>query len=188
MLQLIERLRGGDDSPEALCALSYAWGNTSHSLRPSALQRLHRLALTASRPILDLGSGLSTIVAAVAAEKAGVAIFALENDRGHFLKLGRALLDLGLKSVELRHCPLVDGWYSIPRDLPDSFGLVVIDGPMILENRGRAYDLLGDRIKTAHVIADDINFQPIAFPFNRWTLATGRVAERFGSYAVARAE
>lgn len=186
MKRLVSALRAGDDSPETLCGLAQAWGNTSHSLRPAALQRLHRLTLAATLPVLDVGSGLSTIIAAVAAEKSAVPVFALESDKGYLAKLDAILAHLGL-TVELRYCAMVGGWYAVPDDLPESFAVVNVDGPQDLPRRGLVYQILADRIAGAHVIADDISFRPIAIPFNRWNLATGRVAERFGSFAVSRA-
>jgi hypothetical protein len=182
----VAALRAGNDSWETFNALFNAWGNRTYSLKPVVLQRLYRIGLTVPLPILDIGSGLSTIVAAVAAERAGIEVHALESGEAYVPRLQNMLEALNIGGVSVHLCETRDGWYAIPQDLPDAFGLVVVDGPMELANRGLVYDLLADRLASACVIADDINIRSIAQPFNRWTLAAGRVAERFGSYAVAR--
>lgn len=182
MRQAVEALRAGE---WVFGALADAWGNKSHSLRPAALQVLYRHAVELSRPVLDIGSGLSTIVAAVAAERSGVPVYALENDLEQWERVNAALDMLQLKAG-LYLCPMstVDRWYQVPADLPGAFGLVVVDGPMDLPNRGRVYgsiDLTG-----AVVIADDMHHPQIARPFDRWVLETGRTVERFENFAVAK--
>jgi precorrin-6B methylase 2 len=180
----IAAIRSNPDAA-AFEALAREWGNP-FSFQAAGLKRLYELALTTGGPVLDLGSGLTSIVLGLAAELSGATVTALENSPEWAKRLEGALKAAKIKTVSVRLCKLQGGFYALPDDLPDAFGLVVIDGPQHLTARGQAYERLN--LSGAHVVADDIRIRRIARPFDLWVLRSGRVAERCGNYAIARAD
>lgn len=184
-MKAIDQIRGGKADEEAFGALVREWGNP-YSFRAGGLARLYDLASSAVKPVLDLGSGLSSIVLGLAAERSGVPVYALESSLEWATRLQGALYASDIKTVSVRLCGLAGGFYMLPDDLPKEWGLVVVDGPQDdLAARGLAYERLN--LTGAHVFADDIQIRKIARPFDLWVLASVRVAERCGSYAIARA-
>lgn len=182
---MLQRIRRGDTSLEAFVGLWREWGNP-FSLNPYALRAAFLEALAASCPILELGSGLSTAVLGLAAERSGVPVFTLEESPS-YASLTRDFIERESLAVRLHLSVLTDGWFQLPADLPHSFGLVVVDGPQAdLAQRGQLYARLADRIKAATVIADDIRIHAIARPFDRWVLTNHRRAERFTNFAISR--
>jgi hypothetical protein len=183
---MLAALRSGDDSPEAFMALWRAWGNP-YSMHSLGLQRIYAEALAASSPILEMGSGLSSVVLGLAAQKSGVPVIALEESQEHADRTRDFLQHELIHTVQVHTAPLIDGWYDLPDDLPEQFGLVVIDGPQAdLRQRGQIYQRIGDRIKTATVIADDTRIHAIARPFDKWVLDSQRRAERFSHFSASR--
>jgi hypothetical protein len=98
--------------------------------------------ILAARPqnVLEVGSGVSTIVSAYALANAGSGkIYSLEHDRSYFEWTRHCLNDHGISEwVELVHAPLVEvplrrgvwQWYDLSAiQLPAQIELLVIDGP-----------------------------------------------------------
>ena len=182
-MDAVKAIRSGKTDAATFEALVSQWGNP-FSFRAGGLARLHELALKATRPILDLGAGLSSIVLGLAAEKSGVPVHSLDNAPEWAERTQQALYAHSIETVSLHLCRLSGGFYALPDALPREFGLVFIDGPQDLAGRGRAYEALN--LTGADVVADDIRIREIARPFDLWVLASGRAAERCGNYAIAR--
>ncbi len=129
-----------------LAALRYGWGNTGWSAKPEYIEEIARLAMKATGPVLECGSGLSTILLGLLAGKMGLRVWALEHDPG-WHERNRAILEqYGIRSVELCYAPLIAhgrfDWYSPPLErMPRSFSFVVCDGPPDSTPGGR-YGLL----------------------------------------------
>jgi hypothetical protein len=116
--------------------LERAWGNPGYSGDPGFLVTIARYAWNSPGPFLDCGSGLSTLVLAVVAERRGTVVFALEQDEGWHRDLGRDLARLGIGNVHLWYAPLrvFDSfvWYDLGgRALPAELPFVACDGPAV---------------------------------------------------------
>jgi hypothetical protein len=86
------------------------------------------LARNTAGPILECGSGITTLVMAAANPRAEV--WALEHDAGWQKKITMAARNAGgFANIRLCHAPLVDGWYTLPPDMPHKFSFALIDGP-----------------------------------------------------------
>jgi predicted O-methyltransferase YrrM len=112
-------------------------------------------------PILECGSGLTTLILAVAAERSRAEVWSLENDPEWYLRVQSVLREFGLQ-VLLRRVPLRSygefDWYDVEGlELP-VFSVVVCDGPPG-ETRGGRYGLLPvlqERLATGcTVLVDD---------------------------------
>lgn len=117
-----------------LADLVYGWGNEVWSALQEYLAASIRHALTARGPILECGSGLTTLLVGAAAQRAGVSLWSMEHLPEWGEKVRRHLTRYHLDSVHLCVAPLRDyagySWYAPPLTaMPDNFSLVVCDGP-----------------------------------------------------------
>lgn len=185
-MHAIDALRAGQDDISVFQAAFVGWGN-SYSLQPQALREVYLQTLRQSRAVLDVGSGLSTIIMGIAAEKAGVPVYALEADPDWAAKVNAQLAAFNIKTVTVLSCPIVDGWYDFPEDdLHADLGLVLIDGPQHdLSDRIRAVTRLGARINTAVIMFDDIYHMGIGAPVHRWVIEKRRVTKRMANFLVS---
>jgi hypothetical protein len=111
---------------------------------PDYLDAVAASAVAVRGPILECGSGLTTVVLAAIARRTGSPIWALEHDPSWFEVAEKALRRFGL-DANLTLAPLEDygefDWYRVaPSELP-LFSLVVCDGPPGWARGGR-YGLL----------------------------------------------
>lgn len=155
----LARLKERKPADDALFVDLYkAWSN-GFSLKPDGLMAAYRLALNARGPILETGSGLTTLVLGIAAQKRGLTVYSLENDLGWFKTTRAALTRHGITPVRLYYAPLREygafDWYSVPHGLPHQFGMVMCDGPVRKYGREGLFRLMGDVIEGADILMDD---------------------------------
>lgn len=173
----------GDASPAAFADAFLGWDNP-YAAQPALLCAMHDIVAQASGPILETGAGLSTLVMGIAAERAGVQVHALEHDLDYFRTTQSAIQRFGLKNVTIHYAPLRAYkagfiWYEIPDDLPDEFAVVLCDGPQQRFGRKGLFELLGDRIANAMLIADDAYGETLA-PVETWAASCGRSLKVLG--------
>lgn len=138
--------RGGTLTPGQLGQLVYGWGNASYSADTNFLEECLSRVGQGTGPILECGSGLSTLLLAAAAESRGRTLVALEHTPAWADRVQAELDRYGLRSARVLKAPLVcsDGfdWYDVaPVDPQARFALVVCDGPP-MATRGGRYGLL----------------------------------------------
>jgi predicted O-methyltransferase YrrM len=139
------------DMTEVLEDQNNRWG-----AREASLAFCVGMAKKRGGPILELGSGLSTVLMAAAIPDGG-RVYAYEHSEEHALRTRRLAREAGVADrIALVRAPIVDGWYA--RDdfeaLPDRFSLAFVDGPpRHLANRAAFFDALADRCEA--VICDD---------------------------------
>jgi len=114
--------------------LVYGWGNESWSAQEGYLAGCIEHALLAKRPILECGSGLSTILIGAIAKSRGIEHWALEHSPEWAARVQKHLDEYKIDSVVLCTKPLRDygdfSWYDPPLvSMPESFSLVLCDGP-----------------------------------------------------------
>jgi hypothetical protein len=124
---------GQAPSRPLLLALYSAWGNEGFSAVPEFLEEIAARAVTTPGPILECGSGVSTLLLGLLAGRRGVVTWTLEHHGAWHARVAAALDAQRIPGVRLCLAPLVDrgayAWYALPRDLPPRFDLVVCDGP-----------------------------------------------------------
>jgi hypothetical protein len=152
------------DNPQVLDKLTYGWANW---VSPSTdfLVDLVKYSSQAKYPILDCGSGLSTIIAGLVAKRQGNTVWSLESLKPWHRRVKHYLDKYQLDSVKLLYCPLKkrDGfsWYDVPLDiLPEKFSLVSCDGPPHQEGDGDArryglFPIMRERLAPECVILFD---------------------------------
>lgn len=122
----------GDD--RLLALLVFGWGNPSWSARNDYLRACLEQARASEQPILDCGSGLSTLLLGAIAQRHGNRVWSLEHEPKWAHRTQSALSAFGIRSVSLCTAPLRSygafSWYDPPlADMPERFSMVVCDGP-----------------------------------------------------------
>ena len=133
-------------SPDLLAELVYGWGN-SWSVQHEFLDACLREARTTDGPILECGSGLSTILLGAVAHSRGIRMWSLENEGKYAARVQMYLRKYRINSVTLCVAPLRSfgdfDWYSLPQlqTIPSKISMVVCDGPPG-NTRGGRYGLV----------------------------------------------
>ena len=114
--------------------LIYGWGNEGWSAWDEYLKGCLDAARSAPGPILECGSGLSTLLVGVIAQRMGNTVWSLEHNAEWARRLERELARYGITSVRVFVSPLHDygafHWYRPPLSaLPADFSIVICDGP-----------------------------------------------------------
>lgn len=120
-----------------------AWGNEAFSADVTYVSEVLSHVRCCTGSVLECGSGLTTLAAALAAEGRDITIWSLEQDPEWAEIVGRRLRAHDIRNVILRHAPLKDYggyvWYDVSRiDLPNHFALVLCDGPAVFKEWGDA--------------------------------------------------
>jgi predicted O-methyltransferase YrrM len=171
-----------------LIDLIYGWGNKGWSALDEYLASCIEHALTSSGPILECGSGLSTLLLGAIAQKQGRSHWALEHTPEWAARVQRYLNRYQLESVVLCSKPLKDYgdfcWYDAPlASMPDSFSLVICDGPPGFTKGGRygLVPLMKERLKPGCVILlDDAEREQERTIAARWQAELGASFETLG--------
>ncbi len=136
--RVVESFMSADASSEInrlkLRALHMAWGNLGFMASISYLDRVKQAVEWVDGPILECGSGLSTLLMAILTHKKGIPIYALENHSGWFERMNTTMARYGFDQVTIVQAPLRDfgeyDWYSFDKSiLPSNIDLVICDGP-----------------------------------------------------------
>jgi hypothetical protein len=134
--------RGTAPPPEVVRGLIYGWGNEQWSAREDYLAACLAAALAARGPILECGTGLTTVVLGVVAQRTGNAVWALEHRGEWGARVETHLRRYGGDAVRVSTGPLKAyagyDWYDPPVGaMPEAFALVVCDGPPGATRGGR---------------------------------------------------
>lgn len=114
-----------------------------------------RAARRADGPIIETGSGLTTVILAAAAPDQTV--YCIEHDPLWAMHTERLVREAGVR-VGLCMAPIRDGWYDLSAfpDLPERFALGLNDGPpRHLGDRMGFFSQLGERCEA--IIVDDVD-------------------------------
>jgi len=179
----VERLRRvRPDAPldsRLIVQLRYGWGNDRFSAPAPFLERVAERARNTGGPILECGSGCSTLFLGLLAGSRGVEIWSLEHEVDWLRATEARLRQFRVQGVRLLHAPLRSyggfDWYAPPAEvsIPSRFTLVVCDGPPSLTTHGGRYGLLpvlGSRLPPGtEVLVDDAARPEEQAVIERWS-------------------
>ena len=165
----------GRPTREMLAELHAGWGNEGFAARVEYLEEVAARAAQARGPILECGSGLTSVLLGLVAGRRGVETWSLENSPEWRARVAAALSRHGVAGVRVCDAPLKSyggfSWYDPPAGVPRDFDLVVCDGPPGSTEGGR-YGLLpvfGGRLAGGAVILlDDAEREEEAAVLARW--------------------
>lgn len=162
--KMLRKLEQGEDVDFEL--LWQAWNNLYTAL-PEFLGAMYLLVKEVEGPILEAGSGLTTLIMGAVTKQP---IYVLEHDLEWAEKAQGWVETMGWNHVHVYHCPIKDygefKWYEIPEKLPH-FNFVLCDGPPKKLGRFGLVPLLHHKFKDgAKILADDYDQQ--TYNLERW--------------------
>ena len=121
----------------------YGWGNEKWSAEEHYLSEVVQVAEMAPGPILECGSGLTTLLIGAVASRRAIQLHSLEHTPEWHTRVSQAVRDFGLTNVIVHLAPLraheLYDWYNVPlASLPNDFSYVVCDGPPESTRGGRS--------------------------------------------------
>lgn len=135
--------RGGNPDDALLDRLIWAWDNEGFSGDRSYMRRVVEAARAVQGPVLECGSGLTTLLVAACAGE-NLRACSLEHVGEWRNRVRDRALRCGLKT-EVLDAELVSygdfDWYRVPEETPTDIRLVICDGPPAATHGGR-YGLL----------------------------------------------
>ncbi|HWS87145.1 MAG TPA: hypothetical protein VN282_09290 [Pyrinomonadaceae bacterium] len=194
----VAALRPGETPSRALLAdLLTGWSNDGFVADLDYLEEVSRRAAGVEGPVLECGSGLTTLLAGLLAGRRGFETWSLEHHPEWRERVASALDAHHVPRARVALAPLKSygafSWYDPPlAEMPEAFRLVVCDGPPWTTPGGR-YGLLPvmhERLPAgAVVLLDDAERPDEQEALNRWSDEYGvRFEVRQtgeGAYAVA---
>lgn len=185
--------RRGFRFPLTYRLLSIGWANEGFSADPAYLEAVCRWAADVSGPILECGSGLSTILLGIVAKGRVTTLEHLPEWKAYVQKKAARF---GI-TVNVLTAPLLDyggfDWYSSPELFGSDFELVICDGPPSKTKGGR-YGLfpVARRLFAPNVtvLMDDVECSDQQSTIRRWEKEFGvhwkEYATECGTFAAVR--
>jgi hypothetical protein len=170
----------GKEDDDTLISLFEEWGN-HWAGGPEFQLAAVALAREATGPILEFGSGLSTLV--MAAANPNVQIHCLEADQGWASKLNDVLSQRNITNVTVHVRPLINypegRWYDVGEVPRQDYSLVVIDGPARQKGRRDTwFSQMGQYAQSAVWLMDDAEDPAQLRPFKAFSM--GRTVHVMG--------
>jgi hypothetical protein len=195
-IKLGQALRRIVASPETiperrvLTDLTIGWGNEGFAARLDYLEEVARNALTTNGPILECGSGITTLLMGILAGHRGIEVWSLEHSDAWCERMRKVTSEYAMKHVKICHSPLTkyDGftWYDPPLEsMPSEFSLVVCDGPPGDTPGGRfgLLPVLKNRlVRGTTILLDDTDRETEIEVLAKWN-SQGQNETRFGPEA-----
>ena len=152
---------------ELLSELIKGWGNEGYSANLEYLETVARLSVDARGPILECGTGATTILLAILSERRDIEVWSLEHSVEWKTRIAQVLAHNGIGPARICWSPLIEygefDWYEPPlAQLPNEFSLAICDGPPGSTKGGR-YGLLpvmGNRLPAGSTILLDDATRP----------------------------
>jgi len=171
----IEAVRAGTDTEEDHQALANHWGNIPWAAGWGLLGRWIDVARKADGDILEVGAGLTSVMAAIA--NPDQKVYALEHDFLWAAKIQAYADKYGVENLEVVTCPLKDGWYDMPQDFPVKFSAVLVDGPPRNLGNRNMFTVAGFDLDGATVIWDDIDQLTMQVLLDEFCTTNGMTSE-----------
>jgi len=167
---------GEDLNPQMLRALQQLWGNQVWAASLEYVQQMVCQASATNLPILECGSGLTTLVLGLITRGTKTDVWSLEHHSEWHQRVSDTLHQLAINHINLCLSPLISyegfAWYDVPSGkMPNNFGLVVCDGPPGSTPGGRygLMPVMRDRLAPeAVILMDDIDRQGEWNAVHRW--------------------
>lgn len=157
----IGKVLAGSATSHDWWALFREWDNP-YAAPPELLFTMYQAAASAKGPVLETGSGLTTILMGLASQHRGgkQRVVALEHDVDWLRKTRKGLERYKVETVDLIYTPLKEygpdkWWYDITRIPKYDYDLVLCDGPQRRFGRWGLFKLLGEQISGANWMMDD---------------------------------
>ncbi len=176
-IKTIARLPAGESpNRQQLTELITGWNNEGFAANLEYLEAVTEYAVTTEGPVLECGSGVTTILIGILCGKRNIDVWSLEHYDEWRQRVSGVLADNDITGVHVCSAPLVEYgefvWYDPPlAQRPEAFSLVICDGPPGSTKGGRygLLPVLGDRLPAgATILLDDAGRPGEAELIKRW--------------------
>jgi hypothetical protein len=175
-IRTIARLPVGESpSRSQLTDLITGWSNDGFAANLEYLEAVADHALQTNGPVLECGSGVTTILMGILCGKRNIGVWSLEHHDEWRQRVTGVLADNDIAGAKVCSAPLLEYgefvWYDPPfAQMPAVFSLVICDGPPGSTEGGRygLLPVLGDRLKDATILLDDAGRPGEAELIKRW--------------------
>lgn len=181
LLWMVQKIKEGaslETFIEAAKANKNTWAASSDVLHLASA-----LAKSSTLPILEIGSGLSTIVLAAST---GQRVWSIEHEERYSQDLIEKAKAAGVRNIALITAPLKEGWYDLSAEIdgmPERFGFAFVDGPPRKRGtRMKFFETIGPRCDI--ILCDDANDADYTRLLKAWAAANGRTYRADGRAAV----
>lgn len=176
-------------SEAELQRLKVAWNGGGGVADIGYLQEVALRAQCAEGPILECGSGLTTLLLGIYAK---TPVLSLEENRAWHRRMRAAMRWYGLGGVTIAFTPVVHSggfaWFDVSSvELATSYELVVCDGPVSrphysVPSRYGLLPVVGDRLRGATILLDDVEREEEQEVLRRWSRQGAKfaISERRG--------
>jgi hypothetical protein len=175
--------------PSLLSELVHGWGNSwsaQHEFLSACLQHVRET----EGPVLECGSGLSTVLIGAVAQARGIRVYSLEHEPKWATRVQKYLRKYRINSVTMCVAPIRSfgdfDWYSLPslQTIPSRISLVICDGPPG-GTRGGRYGLVPVMLEKLRpdcvILLDDGAREQERDIANRWGQMLGGNTELIGN-------
>ncbi len=174
LAHVVDRIRAGSDDLTLFTEARRSVGNTFGALE-DILALSVIMARKADGPILEIGSGLTTILMAAAAPTQTV--YCLESSHECAAYIESMSHNLGLTNIAICKQPIRGGWYDVSDlhsdEFPGRFALALVDGPdRLAAGRMPFFSIYGHSCAT--IIVDDADDPGYAEAISDWAEGAGR--------------
>lgn len=145
-----------------LSQLISAWSNEGYSANLEYLEAVAKSSVMTQGPVLECGSGATTILLGILCARRHIEVWSLENSLEWQDRVTKALEHNRISGVRVCASPLVEYgefvWYDPPlAQMPKEFSLVVCDGPPGTTRGGRygLMPVMGSRLPPGSTILLD---------------------------------
>lgn len=170
-LEYVARAIGRGEITPSLMQEARRSVSNPYSMFEGGLVTCAAMARKAVGPILEAGSGLSSVV--MAAANPDQFVWCLESDdryKGDTIDLA---LSAGVSNIAIVTCKIENGWYRISDDIPAYFDLGIADGPRRIDgDRRKFFSVHGG--KCNNIVVDDIDDKKYADFVSSWAGSVGK--------------
>jgi len=160
---MVEKIKKNDFDPALFIEARHYIGNSYGALE-DVLMMCALLGKKADGPIIETGSGLTTIVLASSSTEP---VYCLEHDTRWAQDLEKLAAKAGVDNFHVKLCDIQDQWYVVPKDIPSQFALGLNDGPpRKIGSRMGFFDHFGH---TETIICDDADNPAYGNELTQWS-------------------
>ncbi len=163
------RIRAGSEADSDITALCEHWGNIPWAAGAGLVWEWVKIAREAKGPILECGSGLTTLAAAAA--NPDQTVYVIEHDFVWGSRTRAFAEKYGLTNISIVNTTLKDGWYVVPDGLPKHFAAVLVDGPP--RDQGNRFLIAESGITGDVMVWDDIDQKVMESGLERFSKSAG---------------
>jgi predicted O-methyltransferase YrrM len=182
---IVPRLKAGTET-ERDYGEAFQYANNNFAAGPDVLALCVGVARKCRGPIIETGSGLSSVLMAAVSDSS---VYSLEHVQHYAMRTLSLAEEAGVSNVGMCYAPLKDFWYDFDKfDLPNKFALGFCDGPpRLLGSRMKFFEVIAPRC-TAIIVDDFKNDHNFARKVSEWCAANGRTVEVLGRAALLMKE